>query len=491
MSQIPVSYTTNISMSAAPRGLTSRVVANVGLFTNEEADFSDEYRVYLSASEVANDFGSESVTAQMANAIFAQSPNLTTGGGSLYIIPYNATNATSGYLETGDISANIANFNAVIDGDLKITVDGKENLIKHLNFKAVKTVTDIATVLASKYADATISVVEDKKIRFESKKYGKESTIALAVGLEDQDLTSESYLNVKTLQPTAGVNAKDKESLVEAYNRVADKFYFGQILDTCFRENDSVKANAKALAASDRNYWEVTQSLENIDVLGSELLLGGYNRAKLLAYSDGAINSKCMLAAYVSRLLATNYTGSQTCLTMNLKELATIDPDVNMTVTYVNKAKTQGVDIYCNQGGLGVVFSNKAAGGYADDMTGSQALINDLQVTAYNYIRQVGTKVAQTEIGITGIKGAIAKVFDQYVNNGFLGKGLTWNGAAKFGDVEDFDRNIEQNGYYIYSIPVAQQSQAEREARIAPLIQTAGKSAGAVHFINVNGFLEA
>lgn len=493
MAQIPVSYTTDVNMSAAPRGLTARVVANVGLFSNEEASFSDEYRVYLDPKEVANDFGSESVTAIMANAMFSQSPNLTTGGGSLYIFPYVAKNATSCYLETGDISANVDNFKAVTDGTLKLTVDGKENSLKHLNFKAVKTVADVAAVIASKYADLAITVVEDKKIRFSSKQYGTASSVVVAAGDgdDDNDLTSANFLNVTAIQPVAGVNAVDKESLVDAFNRVAEKVYFGQIVDTCFRENDAVKKNAKALAATERNYWEVTQSLENIETLGNELLLGGYNRAKLVAYSMGATESKAMLAAYVSRLLATNYSGSQTCLTMNLKELATIDPDENMNLTYVNKAKANGVDVYCNQGGLGVTFSNKAAGGYADDMTGSQALVNDLQVAAYNYIRQVGTKVAQTEAGMTGVKSVVTKVFDQYVTNGFLGTGLTWNGATKFGDVEDFDRNIYQHGYYVYSLPVSQQAQAEREARIAPTIQAAGKSAGAIHFINISGFLEA
>ena len=44
-------------------------------------------------------------------------------------------------------------------------------------------------------------------------------------------------------------------------------------------------------------------------------------------------------------------------------------------------------------------------------------------------------------------------------------------------------------GYYVYS-PIAQQAQAEREARKAPVMQVAIKLAGAVHFgdviINVN-----
>ncbi|MDE9537394.1 DUF3383 domain-containing protein, partial [Xenorhabdus bovienii] len=45
-------------------------------------------------------------------------------------------------------------------------------------------------------------------------------------------------------------------------------------------------------------------------------------------------------------------------------------------------------------------------------------------------------------------------------------------------------------GYYTYAAPIADQVQAEREKRKAPVIQCAIKLAGAVHFadviINVN-----
>lgn len=491
MSQIPVSYTTSVNMSAAPRGLETRIVANVGLFSNEAAAFSDEYRVYSSPAAVAEDFGSDSITYAMANAMYAQSPNLTSGRGSLYVIPYVATNATNGYVETGDISQNVENFAKVTNGELALTIDGKEVVLKKLNFRGAKTLQDIANVLLAKQPDCYITVVENK-IRFASKLLGAASTIAINTSVgADSDIAGSTYLNAGALSPTSGINAVDVEELSEAVARVSEKFYFGQVLDTCLRENASVKENATNLASTEKNYFEVTSSLDNIDVLGKEILEGGFRRTKLMAYSGTSKEAKAALAAAVSRALATNYTGSQTCLTMNLKELATISPDAGLNLTYVTKAKTAGVDVYANQGGLGVYFSNKGAGGYIDDMTGSQAFTNDLQVTAFNYIRQVGTKVAQTEAGITGIKNACAKVCRQYVINNFLGTGLVWNGAEKFGDVEAFDRNITEHGFYVYSLPIAQQTQADREGRVCPLIQIAGKSAGAVHFININGTLEA
>lgn len=500
MSQIPVSYTTDVNMSAAPRGLSNRVTANVGLFSNEAAGFADEFRGYLSPAAVAQDFGSDSVTTAMAQAAFAQSPNLTSGRGMLYVIPYVATNGTSGYATTADLSDNIDNFKSVSNGQLSLAIDGVTYTYSKLNFQGINTLQDIANVLLAKLPDCFIEVVEEtvedvttQKLKFTSKRFGYDSTVDILTIANPSgvDLSSASYLIKSELITVAGSNAVDQESLSEAYNRVADKIYFGQILDTCFRDNASVIQNATNLASSGRNYFEATSSLENIDVLGMALLQGGFKRTKLMAYGQKPIKAKAAIAGALSRALATDYAGSDTCLTMNLKELATISPDDCLNLTYVTKAKAAGVDVYASQGGLSVYFSNKGAGGYVDDMTGSQTFANDLQVAAYNYIRQVGTKVAQTEAGMTGVKNALAKVCRQYVTNGFLGTGLVWNGAEKFGNVEDFDRNITEQGFYIYSLPIAQQSQADREDRIAPLIQLAGKSAGAIHFLNINGILEA
>ena len=70
------------------------------------------------------------------------------------------------------------------------------------------------------------------------------------------------------------------------------------------------------------------------------------------------------------------------------------------------------------------------------------------------------------------------------------GTGLTWNSALTFGDPEDMKRNITEKGYYIYSLPIAQQSQADREDRLAPVVQLALKYSGAIHKSDLLGFIE-
>jgi hypothetical protein len=67
------------------------------------------------------------------------------------------------------------------------------------------------------------------------------------------------------------------------------------------------------------------------------------------------------------------------------------------------------------------------------------------------------------------------------VNNGFVAPGI-WNGP----DIGKLKTGMAlTKGYYVYAPLVASQPPAEREARKAPVIQVAGKLAGAVHSVDV------
>lgn len=492
MPEIDITNTVNITLTGTPRGLSNFVVANTILLTNEKAAFSDEYKAYVSANDGAADFGSDSVTNYMIQKMFAVSPNLRSGGGTLYVVPYVATNATSGTVSTDAITANVDNFKAVTNGELQLVIDGVETKLDKMNFSGIKTVADIVKVILAKNPDCYIEATSDDKIVFTSKRFGTESTInveAFADG-SGEDISGSTYLNAQSLSPTAGKNAVDTEKASEALLRVYDKISAGVVLDTCYRENDSIKAMATAAETLDIRYIDVTTSLKNIEILGKELVEGGFKNSKLVAYSQGAKEAKGMVAAYASYAVSPNWSGTDTALTMNLKELATVAPDSGLNQTYFDLAKANGVDIYGGTKGLACVYSFKNAGGYIDDQIGGLALQKDLEVKGFNYLRQIKTKVPQTEQGMTDLKGALAVIWEKYVTNGFLGTGLKWNTGGKFGNPEDFDRNIYEKGYYQYSIPVADQDQTEREDRIAPLIQAAGKSAGAIHRFNVNGTIE-
>ena len=119
--QVPPSYTVNVSIAATPSGLADYNTNSIAIFTNDPAGFSEAYQAYITPSAVSTDFGSDSLTYAMANALYTPVPNFRTGGGYLYIFPFKGVNATAGTLTTGDIAANVTSFQSVTNGVLNLT----------------------------------------------------------------------------------------------------------------------------------------------------------------------------------------------------------------------------------------------------------------------------------------------------------------------------------------------------------------------------------
>jgi len=91
---------------------------------------------------------------------------------------------------------------------------------------------------------------------------------------------------------------------------------------------------------------------------------------------------------------------------------------------------------------------------------------------------------------MVGLRNAFRKVCDQFIANGTFAPG-TWNDPTTFGNPEDHIRNIAERGYFIYSVQISQQSQTDREARIAPSTYIACKDSGAIHSSDVTVYVEA
>jgi hypothetical protein len=185
-----------------------------------------------------------------------------------------------------------------------------------------------------------------------------------------------------------------------------------------------------------------------------------------------------MKAAYAGRGFSVNFSGSNTSSTMNLKQLATVTPDENINQTLYTQADTAGADLYVSWGVAGVYSTG--GNDYFDNPYMNLALKFALQAAGFNYLRQTNTKVPQTEAGMDGLKNAYAQVLERFITNGCIAAG-SWTSSETFGNPEIFRQNILDRGYYVYSLPITQQSSIEREAREAPLCQIAVKRSGAIH----------
>lgn len=194
-------------------------------------------------------------------------------------------------------------------------------------------------------------------------------------------------------------------------------------------------------------------------------------------------------AAYASRGLSVDFNGSNTTMTMHLKDLATILPDPSMNQTLLNKCQDAGADIYGSFQGVAKTFTS-GANTFFDRIYNRLWIVNAFKVAGFNLLGTTPTKIPQTEDGQIQLTSALRRIAEQAVTNGFLAPGV-WTDPTTFGPGTDLRDNVLQRGYYFYSQPIAKQSVAARNARQAPVVQVALKEAGAEHSGSMIIFINA
>lgn len=285
--------------------------------------------------------------------------------------------------------------------------------------------------------------------------------------------------------------ADEDETVDEAVLRTKDLIqYFGVLAAEMVSDVDILAAAALIQTLRKIAFFPLRDPAKiEPSAIADDLATGGYSQSRALFYgSNNDTDALRFAAAYAGRALSVNFTGSNTTETMHLKDLLTILPDPTVTQTLLTKAKAAGADTYVSLQGVPKVYTS-GANTFFDRVYNIVAFVAAIEIAGFNAMAQADTKLPQTEEGVSVLTGAYRKVCEQFRRNQYIAPG-EWNSATTFGNIEDFVRNIGEVGYYIFSTPVALQSQAEREEREAPLAQIALKEAGAIHsasvIININ-----
>lgn len=182
------------------------------------------------------------------------------------------------------------------------------------------------------------------------------------------------------------------------------------------------------------------------------------------------------------RAFTVNFNGSNTTITLKFKQEPTV-PYETLTIGQAAAIDAKKANVY-------VYYANDTAilqqgvmsnGDFFDERHGLDWLQNYVQTNLFNLLYTSTTKIPQTDAGVTCLISNVEQSMDQAVTNGLVAAGM-WNGGP-LGQLSPGDALTK--GYYVYAQPLAQQAQADREARKAPLIQVACKLAGAVHYADV------
>lgn len=361
----------SVTITPTPTNLGVPVINTVALISSETPSWGDAFRIYVDATTVGVDFGTNTKAFAIATAFFAQQPNPLGTGGSLVIIPRQSSGSESIQ------AAILRTFNTVY------------------------------------------------------------------------------YFGILIDQELNGVPSTF--SSLTAYIQTLDKLFFYASSQTADYQPGGL-----------------------LDLVRSS----SQTHTRCLYYNDGtALDTQLMAAAYASRGLSVNFTGSNTVLTMNLKSLVNIVPDTTVDQTALAAIQAAGVDCYVNIGSVSgsvPVLMTSGLNTFFDEVYNEFWFKFALQTAGFNFLRSASGKVPQTEIGMSALKGAYRAVCRQAITNGYAAPGA-WTSATTFGDAASLIRSIGDVGFYVWSSPVALQTTADRAARKAPLVQIAVKTAGAIH----------
>lgn len=215
--------------------------------------------------------------------------------------------------------------------------------------------------------------------------------------------------------------------------------------------------------------------------LAYRMKANGYNKS-FCQYSSTGEEFSYAVASVFGRMFSVNFAQQNSTITLMYKQEPGITPEnIDATAALALKNKNCNVFVrYDNDTAL-LQYGVVSSGQYLDTIQGADWLQNAIQTACFNVLYTSTTKVPQTNAGVNQLTNAIAGVCGQAVNNGYAAPGV-WNGPA-FGDLQQ-GQYLKQ-GYYIFAESVDNQSESDRQSRIAPPIQVALKLAGAIQTVDV------
>jgi hypothetical protein len=453
----------NISVSEPGAGAGEYNPSNLALFTHEVPGGtfgSLGYQIYLSPTQVGIDFGTNSETFKMANAVFSQNPNILANNGYLVVI-----------LMENDLTPVIAiqhlAFSTVPTvGNYKLGYNG--NFTADIAFDDDAAAVQAALRLVAGLA--TVTVTGDTAAGFNVTFTGISGPALLLVVSDDSLQDTDGFdVFITPTTTTPGVAAGSDETLAAAITRTVGLVQYFGIMVSAIQSQTDMLAAAAVVQPLNKIAFFVSRTAADVAPGGKLDLLttGGFWKSRGLFYGGADDNSALvMMASYAGRGLSTNFNGSNTTQNMHLKDLSGVQPDPSMTQTLLNQCVAAGADSYPSLQGVAKVFCS-GVNRFFDQVYNLGWFVGALQIAGFNYLAQSSTKVPQTENGMSGLRGAYRQVCEQAVTNQYLAPGR-WTLSTTFGNLNDFIANIAQVGYYMYSVPISQQSQVSRGARQAP-----------------------
>lgn len=455
-------------------------------------DTTERMRQYSSLDQVAQDFGTTAPEYLAADLYFSQSPQPST----LYIGAYAQT-ATAGRLLGGKLSAaqqGLANFTAVANGSLSLTIDGTETNLTLIDLSAATNLNGVASDITTALAGAATCLWDATNGRFVITSASAGSTSS--VGFATDAGTGTDLAPLMLLRSTDGGRSAPGSAIETPVAgvtacAVASTDWYGLMSApvTAWQDADTEAVSAYIEGANpSRVFGVTTQNSGALDPatttdIASVLAASKYRRT-CVQYSS---SSPYAVASLFGRAFTVDFGGNNTTITLKFKQEPGVTSET-LTETAASALQAKHCNVFVNYSNSTAIIQEGVMcdGSFFDEVQGLDWLQNNVQTAIYNLLYTSPTKIPQTDAGVNQIVVTAESAMDRGVSNGLCAPGV-WNGPP-IGALET--GQMLAKGYYVYAPRIATQSQADREARKSPTLQIPAKLAGAVHsadvIINVN-----
>jgi hypothetical protein len=474
----------NFTPQAAPQARfdTLLIMGDTGVI-----DSGEGIREYNRIEDVVGDFGTTAPEYLAALLFFSQIPQ----PGTLFIGTW-ARIATKGRLTGGPLAPTdmlLQNWTPITTGGFTVTLDGSATPthLTGLNFATVTNLNQVASIIQTALQAAspgTGFVWNGQAFILTSGTTGVTSAVSfLTAPTAGTDISAQLYMT-QPLAERAAVGLAP-ETPVAALARVDGRGWYAASFASSVPLTDAqhLANSAYIEAAQDKHTYgattaeAITLDPTNTTDLASQAMLADYMRT-VIQYS---ITNAYAICSFFGRVLTVNFEGSNTTITAKFKVQPGVIPEL-LSGAQASTLAAKRCNVYVQYNNQTSIVQEGVMSGraYWDEIHGLDWLANRIQNDMWNLLYQ-SPKVPQTNPGVHMLVNTADGGLSQGVVNGLIAPG-TWN-APGFGTLEY--GSYLANGWYTFANSVDTQDQADREARIAPLIQIAVKLAGAIHFANV------
>ena len=465
-------------LAAARRGFGTLLVVGDSNVINGV----DRFRTYTDLESVAGDFGTSAPEYLAAALYFGQSPRPN----QLMIGRWLRT-ATAGLVQGGILTTAeqaMANWTAITAGSFKIDIDGVTKTLSALDFSAETNLNGVAGIINAALTGGTIAW-DGSRFILTSSTTGAASEVGYASATgSGTDISALLKLTAATaLVPVPGFAAETPVECVTELANMSGMWYGLSFAASTMPTDDQIVDVAAFIeGASISRLFGVTET--DTRVLDNAWTTDLASRLKALSYKRSCVQfsaNKYAVCSLFGRAFSVNFSANRSTITLMYKQEPGIVAE-NLTETQAQTLKAKRCNVFVQyQNDTAIVQYGVMSGqAYFDEMHGLDWFSDALQTAEYNLLYQSKTKIPQTDAGQNQLVNVAAGVCQEAINNGLIAPGQ-WN-ADGFGQLSRGD--FLEEGFYIYTQPMAAQDQSIREQRIAPPIQIALKLAGAIHEID-------